>query len=116
MQTTPINWHESPIAQRLIARLTPQNTERATRISIPADFYELTGTDRWGSEVLLALAYVREASIDEAVGYSFYDVCEKHNWHQGKANAWQEAQRRAPSVTQVVEDAFAARRALQVAA
>jgi hypothetical protein len=114
MHPTPINWHESPIAQRLIARLTPENTERSKRISIPADFYERTGKDRWASEVLLALFYIREASIDEAVGYSFADTDTDKTLT--RRVAYLQAMERAPEVTQVVEDAFAARRALQVAA
>lgn len=114
--STPINWHLSPIAQRIIARLDESNTHSARRVSIPADFYERAGNDRFAIDAITALDLIREVSIDEAVGYSFYDVCQRHNWDEAKAKAWQAAADRAPNVTQVLEEAFADCKPVKVAA
>lgn len=107
--STPINWHLTPIAQRIIARLDERNTHLARRVSIPADFFERVGNDRFSIDAITALDLIREVSIDEAVGYSFYDVCRRPSYDEAKCHAWQAAADRAPTVTQVLNEAFADR-------
>lgn len=104
---TPINWHHSPIAQRIIARLNPANTELVRRVSIPADYFVLRGTDRFAIEALTALELIREVSIDEALGYSFAEA--NTDADNARRAAYLDAMDRAPEVTQVLEDAFSDR-------
>lgn len=107
MPTNPINWHQSPIARRIIARLDRGNVERTTRIAIPADIWVYTGKDRWSSEALLALEYIRTASIELELGYAF----EETNTDETLTRrvAYLDAMDRAPEVSQVLEAAFAER-------
>lgn len=107
MPTNPINWHQSPIAQRIIARLDRGNVERTTRIAIPADIWVYTGKDRWSSEALLALEYIRTASIELELGYAF----EETNTDETLTRrvAYLDAMDRAPEVSQVLEADFADR-------
>lgn len=115
MPTHPkINWHLSPVAQRIIARLDTANTELVRRVSIPADYFVLRGTDRFAVEAITALELIREVSIDEAVGFSFAEAnTDKDN---ARRAAYLDATERAPEVTQVLEAAFADRQPVKVAA
>lgn len=110
----PINWHHSPIAQRIIARLSPSNVERTTRIAIPADFWEYTGKDRWSSEALLALSYIRTAAIEIELGYAFEETDTDKTLT--RRVAYLAAMDRAPDVSQVLDAAFDARHPVKVAA
>ena len=107
MQTTPINWHTTPVAQRIIARLHGGNTELRRRVFIPADYYVIAGTDRFAVEAVTALELIREVSIDEAVGYAFADTDSDKTLT--RRVAYLAAMERAPEVTTVLEDAFAER-------
>jgi hypothetical protein len=111
---TPINWHHSPIAQRILAKLHAGNVERRDHVGIPADFWTYGGADRWAEEAITALTCVRQASIEIELGYAFSDTDTDKTLT--RRVAYLAAMERAPEVTQVVEWAFADRRASKVAA
>ena len=100
-------WHRNPIAQRIIARLDRSNVERTTRIAIPADYWVYTGKDRWSSEALIALDYIRTAAVELEVGYAFQET--DSDTTLTRRVAYLKADDRAPAVSQVLEEAFAER-------
>ena len=111
---TPINWHHSPIAQRILAKLHAGNVERRDHVGIPADFWTYGGADRWAEEAITALTCVRQASIEIELGYAFSDTDTDKTLT--RRVAYLKADERTPSVTQAIIEAFAARKTQQVAA
>lgn len=114
MPHTLETWHRDPIAQRIIARLDRSNVERTTRIAIPADYWVYTGKDRWSSEALIALEYIRTAAIEEDLGYAFEETNVDRT--MARRAAYLVAMERAPEVSHVLDEAFAERFPIRSAA
>lgn len=105
--TTPTNWHQTPTAQRLLARLNPANVKRVKQLAIPNDFYVYRQTDDLTYRTLAALEEIRAVSIDEAFGATFVEA-----EAGGRALDYIAAMDAAPTLYDAINGAFSARRAV----
>ena len=102
---TPLNWHHTPVVRRLLDRLTPDNVELVKQVSIPCDFYKYGHTDAISERTLSALNEIRTVSIEEEFGSTFEEASAA-----GRGLDYIATDERAPTVTAVIKEAFAARR------
>lgn len=102
-KTLPEQWHENPVAQRLISRLNCDNLREVKQASIPADYYEFRGGTDKASRTITALNEMRCATIAEAMGVEFEGL------EGDLALAYIDAEIIAPTVYDVVSKAIKVR-------
>lgn len=98
-----INWHLEYGSRRLLARLNRGNTERVTRVAIPADYHDYVGADKDTRRVLKALEARRTRAIERKLGCDFMTACADRSRH-GEIMAVLEA---APDVSVAVAQVLA---------
>lgn len=103
---TAANWHKTPQARALIARLTPDNVETRRCMGVP-DFTILIGKTDAAHNTLTALDLLHETAPEIELGFSYAST--QRPFRPAMAEQYLNCLATARSVLDVVIEAFAAR-------
>jgi hypothetical protein len=100
-------WHRTPEAAAIIRRLPESEVARVKQLAIPVDYEVYQPLSDRAGKALDRLEQLRTDAVSAEIGYDFASTQEPYD--DARCRAWCALYSAAPSVFEVLRDAFAER-------